>query len=183
MKARGKLVATVTDKLPSLSRFGRLRRWCRRHRLGLRLEAWYPRLLAIVAGVVIWRTDLSEAHVGTLIADILPIAVTLATVLAGFQATAQSVLVALIDSAAWKYLQRIEHDQRLVDYHWESILSLLLFITLSLAVLIAKAVSVQVASFTSLLPAAFGGLLIHSGLCCFRIMRLMVYLLKHKDAG
>lgn len=158
-----------------------MRKWWREHRISQRIEAFAPVVFGLAVFVGIWRAGLTEEQVGKLISDVLPTAVTVATVLAGFQATAQSVLIALIDSAAWKYLQRLKHDHRLVNYHWETIVSLLVFVGISLGVLVAKALGLPVGQSTVWVPGLLGATLVHSGTCSIRIAHLMVVLLKQKD--
>lgn len=169
------------NDLPALSRVAKAKKWWRERRVSQKIESLAPVVFAVAAFVGVWRAGLTEEQVGKLVSDVLPTAVTVATVLAGFQATAQSVLIALIDSPAWKYLQRLKHDHRLVNYHWETIASLLIFIGLSLGVLIAKALGLAVENSTLWVPGLLGATLVHSGACSIRIAHLMVVLLKQKD--
>lgn len=179
----GTWATTAMSSLPPPSGFAKLKKWFREHRVALFLEGTHPLLLGTAAAIAVWWSVLTEDQVSKLLEDVLPTAVTVATVLAGFQATAQSVLIALIDSPAWRYLQRLKHDHRLVNYHWETIVSLLVFVGISLGILIAKAVGVPVEKSVNVVPAVLAASLVHAALCSVRIARLMVVLLRQKDQG
>lgn len=146
------------------------------------IEAAYPFIVAIAAGFAVWKwSHLSPDHVLKLIEHVLPIAVTVAAVLAGFQATAQSVLISLLDSNAWRYLQRNNHDARIVDFHWAAIWSLLIFVLVSLGIIVVQAVGFDLASRTRLIPVVLVIMFTLAVLCAHRVAYVMVKILRKKD--
>lgn len=157
----------------------RLRRWIRtKLRPRQRIEKWYPCVAGFVGGTVGWDwardTVISEA----LTDDVLPMATTVTAILAGFQASAQSVLLALIGNDVWAYLKRNGHSNRLLGYHWETIWTLFAFVALALIVLAIRATSAVPATPHPVLMGILIGLLAWSLMASHRICHIMYLILR-----
>lgn len=162
-------------------RFNRYRRWYRGSVLRGAIERWHPFVVGLGAAVLGWEAGLTDADIRGLLDKVLSDAVSVAAVLAGFQATAQSVMMSLIESPAWAFLKKVKHDQALVRYHWTAIWTLLAFVGVSLAFLALDAVGFQVTSWTRAVPASLSLLIVWGAAANIRIIRLMTHLLRNKD--
>lgn len=174
----------MTEHLPPpnlLERISRFRRWYRGSVLRGAIERWHPFALGVVAGVLGWKAGLTDANVRGLLDKVLSDAVSVAAVLAGFQATAQSVMMSLIESPAWAFLKKVKHDRVLVSYHWTAIWTLLAFVGVSLGFLALDAVGYDVTKWTRLVPATLALLIVWGAAANIRIIRLMADLLRNKD--
>lgn len=149
----------------------------------MHFERWYPLAGGAVSVVAVRYSGLSLAEGTTVVDKVLPITVSAAAILAGFQATAQSVMLALLDSAAAKFLKRAEKFDLLVKYHWSAILALLLFVAVSIGVLISRSLAAPDSTVSWWTLGILVFLLGWASLASVRITRLMVKLLLLKDPG
>ena len=173
---------TIMTDLPEPTLVERSRRWWRVHRVSLRWADWHPRVGAVIAIAAFgFQTRLKAHQLDAVLTDVLPVAITVAAVLAGFQATAHSVLIAVIDTPAWKFLQAARHDVRVIEYHAETMNALFAFIGVAVVVMIVEATVGFTGTTADVGLAVLAGLFIWSALCCVRLSRCMVKLLKKRD--
>jgi hypothetical protein len=174
-------VALTNAPLPEPGWGERSRRWARAMHVAAHYERWYPLGWALVAGALSCCWPLDRNQVDRLISIVLPVAISVAAILAGFQTTAQSVMLALMDSPSARFLRRTGHYDTLVGFHWVAIASLLVFIAVALAILAAKAIGDGVNQHGRLIPGVLVCLFILATAASFRVMRLMFKLLKTKE--
>ena len=165
------------------SRIGNARQLLSELHLARRWEAWHPVVFGLGFLWWAWGMPVSATQQAALYNHVLPIALTLASILAGFQATGHSVLLAIVGSSAWEHLQRLGLADQVVRFHWEAIRALMLFIALALVVLVAHALGHAHGAGWDQAPAVLGGVLVWAGAGSYRVVRLMVKLLRKKDLG
>lgn len=167
-----------TPPLPPKSPGHRFRSWLREHRARQRFEAWYPTLLGAVVAGGFWIWPPSAQNRTDMLDEVLPILVSAVAILAGFQATAQSVMIALLDSPAVALLKRINHFQRLISYHRDAIVALLLFVLISIVVLSVRAIAADGESVDVWVFAMLLGVLAWAMATTHRIISLTVKVLR-----
>lgn len=158
-----------------------LRQRYRDTRIPLWQEQFGPALCGVVAGALALKTGLSGTAFDSLVEHALPEAMTVAAIFAGFQATAQSVLLSMLDSPAWKVLTSRNADDRLIDYHWSAIWTLLAFVACCLVVICARAMEHDVTAWASYYPALLVTTAVWGAFSNWRIIRLMIRLLKNRE--
>jgi hypothetical protein len=148
-----------------------------------RWEQWHPLGLAIIVGMVTALVGLSRKSVDATVTLVLPTAVTVAAMLAGFLTTAQTLLLVLISTPAVQSLRRSGHFDRLVRFFWEVGRAFICFIG---AALVSMAVTVCGGTFPAhdrLLPAVLAGTFVWAALTSVRMSRLITKLLLNKDSA
>ncbi len=129
----------MTESLPDPSRREKLNKF-RKNKLRGIIEQWCPYLFGISAFVCsLSFVQISLVQYQAFVDNVLPIAVTIASVFAGFQMTAPAILVAIDDSASILYLKKRGSYKKFVHYIRESIISTILFILLSTALILIHA--------------------------------------------
>ena len=112
----------MSDNLSPPGLFERMHRACRVHGVALWAEKLYPTALGTVAGLMAGTSTFTEAQVDALVTDVLPVAISVTAILAGFQATAKAMMLAIIRSEAVEFLKRTGHYGSVVGYLWGGVL-------------------------------------------------------------
>ena len=133
----------------------------------------YPIIYGTIGVAAVWYWQPNKEGTQKFIENVLPNTLTVAAVLAGFLATAQSVLISNMRSMLWKKLKRYGYDKDLINYHWEAIVSLFATITTIIVVTYIYTYKINHSNYSWLIPAVLWGLIIHSGLSSYRIMKIM----------
>jgi hypothetical protein len=159
----------------------RIRVFWQGRELGRRWEAWRPRALGLLAAAVAARAGLQHTSVTAIVTGVLPIALTVTAILAGFVTTAQSMLLVLMDRPVVARLRASGHFEPLVGYFREVVRSMACFIAVAISVLVLDACGVRLLQHDRLVPAALAGCFIWVCFSGLRMNRLMLKLLLHKD--
>lgn len=170
----------MVSPLPATGRVEAVRAWCKQHRVAAHCERWFPYGLAALAGALTCCWNLDPTQMDRLVGTVVPVAISVAAILAGFQTTAQSVMLALLDSSSAKFLRRTGHYDTLIGFHWAAITSLLAFIGVALGILAAKAIADAINQHGRLVPSVLSLLFVLAVAASFRVMHLMFKLLRTK---
>jgi hypothetical protein len=151
-------------------------------RAGRFWEIWYPWIIGVAAGtgVYIWNQP-PDAVYGALNKS-LSSALDAAAVLAGFQSTALSLLLTLVNSQPIKKLRRLSLFRPLVWYHAHAIGALLICIVVFVLLLAVMGVHTTLGDWSRLVGAFVSMLVVAAMLAACRVTWLMVrVLVKHGD--
>ena len=146
-------------------------------------EEWSPLIWAVVAGLAGALAGLSATSVNEIVGVVVPVAISVAAVMAGFQTTGQSLMLVLIDSPVIRSLRASGHYERLVSYFWASIRTLAVFIGLALAVLVLKSCRLRVPFHERAVPALLAFSFAWAAAASLRMNRLMIKLLLYKGSS
>jgi hypothetical protein len=136
----------------------------------------------VAAGAAAALLHLPCGQLHALVVQVVPVTITVAAILAGFQATAESLLLAQVESRLVRSLSESGHYQKLVDYFRESARSLSWFIALAIAVLVMDACRVRVPYHERLVPAALAFFFVWAFAANSRVSRLMIAILRKAGA-
>jgi len=163
--------------LPNPTRVEQFRKRMRGLNLRLWIERLYPGIGGFLLAAFVWKSGITVSEGTTVVDKVLPIVVSAAAILAGFEATAQSVMLALLDSEAAQFLKKAGKYKLLVHYHWRAILSLMLFVAFSIIVLVHRSLTPSGESLPWLVLLLLCYSLGWASLASFRITHLMTKLL------
>jgi len=146
--------------------------------LGRRWESCWPGLAGLTA-FVLTATYQSTVDWRRVVQDVVPTAVSAASILGAFQATAQSILVSMGDSPAINRFAASGHLARLHRFISAGWRSLLCFVALGLGLLAFNTSTGAEAPYPTTakwLCSAAAGLLVFGGASTFRVMPVMLRL-------
>jgi hypothetical protein len=164
-------------ELPPPGPLERLQTWYEDVQGARRHEQYGPSAWALVAGGVAGGLGLSLTAVQGLVVSLVPSALTVAALLAGFQTTALSLMLVLMKTPALVALRDTVHYGRLVQYFWAASRTLCAFIAVALLVLALTSIHVQIPGHTRIVPAVLAFTFVRSALSSLRVNRLMTKLL------
>lgn len=108
-----------------------------------------------------------------------------AAVLAGFQVTALTLLLSIADKPVVERLKPSGHYERLIEYHWQAILAVLVWLVVSLMLLAvqggtadASGNAVDLGRLTRWSAVVLAGVSVAAGVASYRVTRLLVRLLR-----
>lgn len=104
-------------------------------RFGATWETASPWLFAILGGSAVWYWNPPTKATASAIEWFLKGSIDAAAVLAGFQVTALSLLLAIADKPLVKRLKDGGFWNRIISYHWHAIVCMLAWLAISLIVL------------------------------------------------
>ena len=169
------------DDLPGPSLLEKSRTLMTRWRVDERAESLYPWILAMIAGATAWYSPLSDTERKDVLDGVIEPAISVASILAGFQATALTVLLSVTGSEAVKFLKKAGKYDLLLKYIVSSFIGLVLFVLVAFVVLAAeKAGNSAVLGRTTY--ATLAVLFTFALVASYRISILMIKLLKSKQA-
>lgn len=144
-----------------------------------------PWFLGAAAGLGLWLWNPPGANTARAIERVVSGGIDAAAVLAGFQVTALTLLLSIADKPIVKRLKELGFYDKLIGFHWQAILALLVWLTLSLALLaIQGGTTGPAGAVVDLGPLTRWSAIILTVSCVaatcasFRVTRLMVALLK-----
>jgi hypothetical protein len=140
-------------------------------------EQWYPWFFGFVVGVVVFYLNPAERTVYGALKGSLGSAVDAAAILAGFQGTALGLLLALLNTAPVKALRRMNLFSRLVNYHWQAILAMLVAMAASMALLAVQGVVTEFGEWSRWIAGGAAFVAVAASLAAFRVTSLMVMIL------
>jgi hypothetical protein len=161
----------------------RIRAFWQGRELDRRWEVWRPRALGLLAAAVAAWAGLQHTSVTAIVTGVLPVALTVTAILAGFVTTAQSMLLVLMDRPVIARLRVSGHYDSLVGYFREVGHSMTCFIAVAISVLVLHACSLQLPVHDRLVPASLAGCFIWVCVSGLRMNSLMFKLLLHKDTA
>lgn len=146
-----------------------------------RVEMWYPWFWGGVAmGLCAWFAP-DPKWMYDAIKGALGSAVDASSVLAGFQATGIALLLALINSSPIKRLARTNTYRKLVSYHFQTLVTLLVLAVGATALQGYMAVEKSFHGWDRAVIAVCAGLVTCAVGCVWRISRLMFLVLTDPD--
>lgn len=107
-------------------------------RLGAGWEQVSPWLIAALGGVFLWIWDPPTSKTALAIERFLSGSIDAAAVLAGFQLTALTLLLSIADKPIVKRLKDAGFYNRLIAFHWQAIMSLLVWLLVSMTLLVIQ---------------------------------------------
>jgi hypothetical protein len=161
--------------LPPPGVIERVRTFCQVRQLARRWEAWRPLTLGFLAAVVVACAGLRHTSVTAIVVDVLPVALTMTVILAGF-AVAQSLLLLSVERPVIARLRASGHYDALVGYFCEATRSAVCFVTVAISILFLHACGMRVPAHDRLVPSALAGCFVWACLSARRITRLMLKL-------
>jgi hypothetical protein len=147
-----------------------------------RWEEHHPRALALLAAVVAGLIGLPHESVTRITSDVVPPLLTVTAILAGFAATAESLLLALMDYPIIKSLRDSGRFEKLVGYFREVGRSMGSLIAVATLVLVLQACDARLPLHGRFVPALLGGCFLWVCLSGVRTNRLIFKLLLKRDA-
>jgi hypothetical protein len=159
----------------------RVRAFVQRTQLARRWEAWRPRAIGLLAATGAAWAGLQHTSVTAIVTSVLPVALTVTAILAGFVTTAQSMLLVLMDLPVIARLRASGHYDALVGYFLEVVRSMACFVAVAISILVVRACGLQLPAHDRLVPALLAGCFTWVCLSGLRMNRLMLKLLLHKD--
>ena len=169
-----------TTDLPPPTQLERLRRWLRWVGVRRWIEALHPLILGIVAGSSFRWVELTELQALKINDDVLPLAVSVAAILAGFQGAMHAIFLAVIRSRTVRHLRDKNAYASLMRYIWSGVVSLVLFVAVAMIVISLNALDL-LPDWPRTIYGVLVGLFTFSLLASSRIMLLLLRLLKHAD--
>jgi hypothetical protein len=167
-------------ELPPPTYYERFKRRVRRHGVYRHVEGWLPLLLAVAAGAAMRWVEVSEVQAAKLNADVLPLAVSVAAILAGFQGAMHAIFLAVIRTRTVRYLREKNAYGSLMQFIWTGVVSLVAFVAVAMTVISLNAVDL-LPQFPRVIYGVLVGLFTFALLSSSRIMLLLLRLLKHAD--
>ena len=151
-------------------------------RAGRFWEMWYPWVIGFAAATSVYVWNPTPDAVYAALNKSLSSALDAAAVLAGFQSTALSLLLTLVNSPPIKKLRRISLFRPLVLYHAHAIGALLFCIAAFVLLLAVMGVYATLGDWSRLVGAFVSMLVVAAMLAACRVTWLMVrVLVKHGD--
>jgi hypothetical protein len=88
------------------------------------VEGWYPLAFGAITCFGLAHFAVSDEVFRSIMDRVMPTAISVAAILAGFQGAGQAVLLGILESGTISYLKRTGHYKRLVLFLWRAILLL-----------------------------------------------------------
>jgi hypothetical protein len=154
----------------TLDRWGVRRHW----------ECWHPLIVGVTLGSVMLFVRITDQQAEKINSAVLPLAVSVAAILAGFQGAMHAIFLAVIRTKTVRYLREKNAYQSLMRYIRSGVVSLVAFVAVAMFVITAASLDLMPSwyRFTyGLLVAIFT----FSLLAGTRIMMLLLRLLQHAD--
>lgn len=180
-------------ELPEATRKERgKRKW--RKRWGKRCEMYHPLCGGVLAAGLIWVTGIGETGYVKLLGTVLPAAITVAAILAGFQGTTHAILLTLLRSKIVQQLKRAGLYDDLIGYVYRAVIALLGFVVVAVAIMAVDIVKADPwgwivgggaltlgkvkITWPTVNAGILGGGFVYATLVSARVMRLVVKLLR-----
>lgn len=164
-------------KTPAPVPFGR--------RLAALWEMGGPWIVGAIAGVGLWVWNPPGSNTARAIERFLSGSIDAAAVLAGFQVTALTLLLSIADKPIVRRLKELGFYDRLIGYHWQAIIALLVWLVLSLALLAIQGgtadtngTPIDLGATTRWSAIVLTAACVAATCASFRVTRLLVALLK-----
>jgi hypothetical protein len=185
------------SSLPPKTRLERFRERLVAWKVSEYWESWYPTGCGGLTFIVVLLYPISAVSYKAFIKDVVPTAVSVAAILAGFQGTIHTILLSIRKSRAVRELQQSGHFTKLVSFVGSGVLSLLIFVAVAMGVLAFRAATLDTGvggsklgqdvipsiwSATRLFSAMLTALFVHAIASSIRIIRLVVLLLKVSES-
>jgi hypothetical protein len=151
----------------------RVRTFCQDRQLARRWEAWRPLSLGFLAAIVVACAGLQHTSVTAIVVDVLPVALTMTVILAGFVAVAHSLLLVSVERRVIARLRASGHYDALVGYFCEAGRSAVCFAAVAISILVLHACGLRLPVHDRLVPAALAGCSAWACLSALRIHRIM----------
>lgn len=102
------------------------------------VESWWPLVVGVLAGVVLYICNPATDRTAEALDRVMNGGIGAASVLAGFQVTALTLLLSIADKPVVKRLRNLGYYDRLILFHEQSIMLLLGWLVLSLVFIIVQ---------------------------------------------
>jgi hypothetical protein len=149
------------------------------------VEGWYPLAFGAITCFGLAHFAVSDEVFRSIMDRVMPTAISVAAILAGFQGAGQAVLLGILESGTISYLKRTGHYKRLVLFLWRAILLLFVSVILALVVLVRYASGKTPWLNTTWTLAILAGCFVWAVMASYRINWLMfrVLLLENGSEG
>ncbi len=144
-----------------------------------------PWIVGVLAGVGLWLWNPPGANTARAVERFLSGSIDAAAVLAGFQVTALTLLLSIADKPIVRRLKDLGFYDRLIGYHWQAIIALLVWLVLSLALLAiqggtadSNGTAIDLGATTRWSAIVLAAACVAATCASFRVTRLLVALLK-----
>ena len=146
------------------------------HDVGLRYEQWYPASLGVVGFLIAFFIHIGLDEFDKLMKDVMTDAVTVAAILAGYQATIQVILLSMTKSRVIRKLKTHKLYGDLLAYIRVGTSSLILFIAIAMIVVYYYAAGGFHTHFR-FVASLLAGLFVYSMAASARIMFIIMKLI------
>jgi hypothetical protein len=170
----------MTTTLPPPTNRELLNRFVRRIGICSWIEALHPIVFGIGAGVSFHWVSLTDVQVSNINEDVLPLAVSVAAILAGFQGAMHAIFLAVIGSRTVLFLRKKNAYKSLMRYIRSGVISLVVFVAMAMMVIVLSALSL-LPDWPRTVYGFLVGLFTYSLLATTRIMLILLRLLDHAD--
>lgn len=166
-------------ELGKLTAWGRMRKRYVEWKLDAIIESWYPEVFGAFVLLAVWLMGVDEKTYDKLMKQLLPVAISVAAIFAGFQGTVYSIMLSLYDRRVIKKLRDWGVYEKLVDYITWANRYLISFISISFLVLYVNIISSS--DWRNLILAVLSSVAITSFIASCRVMSLITKILKKES--
>ena len=138
-------------------------------------------MLGFVCAIVVSRIGITKLQFSSLIKDVLPVAISVAAIFAGFQGAIHAILLSMLRSRVVRAMRKEDVYKRLIGFIRAGFGTLTLFVAVALGVLVLISLDLfpdKAAKWTS---ASLIGLFIWALLASVRVTLVEVKMLHHSD--
>lgn len=174
-------MTTDPKQLPPPSNKERIKKLIARLHLGLWWEKLYPLLAGIACGWLIYRTAIDKRVFGALLKDVIPAALSIAAIFAGFQGAVHAILLTMLRSRIVRAMRRTDAYDRLISFVRAGFTTLITFVIAALTVLVLNSFDALSDRAVKWSAAILIALFVWSLLASVRITLLEVKMLASPD--
>ena len=157
--------------------------WAEEHHAKVHWIRWRSSILALCAAITAFFWGISDSSLETMIKGFLHLAINVAATLLGFFLAGLTIMIPVANSEVAKTLQRHGDFMKMIDRLWASIRSLFVFLGAGLLIVALAESGSKVSSYCRLVPAILALCIVHAGLSCYWVARLMMMLVKKYVEG
>lgn len=172
---------TNPSSLPPPSNRYKLNKLMDRIRLSRLWEMWYPLLGGVAVAATVYAASVNKESFDKLLKDVVPAALSIAAIFAGFQGAIHAILLTLLRTRIVRAMRKTDSYKLLISYVGAGFATLMLFVSCSLSVLAITAFDLYPEKLVRSGAAVLIGLFAWSLLASVRITVLEVKLLNHPD--
>lgn len=173
---------SVFDDAPSVppdNWYARAQDWCDRYKIAGRIERYGPIALAVGSGIVAAMLFHSSKAMNRAVVAVLPTALSVVAIFAGFQAVSLSIMIAASTTELAKRLSQWGELARVADYLRTAILTVGLFSVVGIGFLTSHALGLRLRGPSGIEPGLLALTFVWAILATLRLSLLMVKLFRY----